>query len=145
VDAVVEAAGFEHQIWTCLDWRLNDTHREKINSLRNFPMQAHCAEILRLACCLATEAGLEVVAPFHDAILVHVPIEEVDQALEFVRGCWARASAALLDGYELRSEIRREKAAFEYPRRYVDGRQSDFFEKALIFLRKRGCVVDEAA
>jgi DNA polymerase I len=145
VDAVVEAAGFEHQIWTCLDWRLNDAHREKINSLRNFPMQAGCAEILRLACCLATAAGLEVVAPFHDAILVHVPIEEVDQALEFVRRCWAKASAALLDGFELRSEIRREKAAFEYPRRYVDGRQSDFFDKALIFLRKRGCVVEEAA
>jgi hypothetical protein len=108
-------------------------------------MQAACADILRLACCLATEAGLEVVAPFHDAILVHVPIEEVDESLELLRGCWARASAALLDGFELRSEVRREKAAFEYPRRYVDGRQFDFFEKALIFLQKRGCAVEEAS
>jgi DNA polymerase I len=145
VDAVVEAARFEHQIWTCLDWRLNDAHREKTNSIRNFPSQSGCAEILRLTCCLTTEAGLEVVAPFHDAILVHVPIKDVGQSLEFVRGCWARASAALLDGFELRSEVRREKAAFVYPRRYVDGRQSDFFQKALIFLRKHGCVVEEAA
>jgi hypothetical protein len=141
-DSVVEVARFEHQIWTSLDWRLNDAHREKTNSLRNFPMQATCADILRLACCLATEARQEVVAPFHDALLVHVPIEEVDESLELVGGCWARASAALLGGFELRSEVRREKAAFEYPRRYVDGRQSDFFEKALIFLRNRGYSIE---
>jgi hypothetical protein len=40
-----------------MDWRLNDAHREKTNSLRNFPMQATCADILRLACCLTTEAA----------------------------------------------------------------------------------------
>jgi len=136
-DAVVEVARFEHQIWTALDWRLNDAHREKTNSLRNFPMQATCADILRLACCLATEAGLEVLAPFHDALLLHVPLDQVDESLELVRACWSRSSAALLGGFELRCEISREKAAFEYPRRYLDGRQADFFEKALTFLAER--------
>ncbi len=144
-DAVVEVARFERQIWTAMDWRLNDAHRQKTNSIRNFPMQATCADILRLACCLATEAGLEVVAPFHDALLLHVPLTEVDESLEFVRGCWSRASAALLDGFELRSEINRKKAAFEYPDRYKDGRQADFFEKALAFLAERGFPVEEAA
>jgi len=35
---------------------------------------------------MATEAGLEVVAPFHDALLLHVPLTEVDESIEFVAG-----------------------------------------------------------
>ena len=101
--------------------------------------------MLRLACCLTTEAGLEVVAPFHDALLLHVPIPEVDESLAFVGGCWSRASGALLDGFELRSEINRKKAVFEYPRRYKDGRQADFFEKALTFVTERGLPMEAAA
>lgn len=143
--AVVEKARFEHQIWTAMDWRLNDAHREKTNSIRNFPMQATCADILRLACCLATEAGLEVVAPFHDALLVHVPLTEVDDSLEFIRGCWSRASSALLDGYELRCDPDRKKSVFEYPQRFMDGRQADFFEKALAFVTQRGFPLEAAA
>jgi hypothetical protein len=144
-DTVVEVARFEHGIWTSMDWRLNEAHREKTNSLRNFPMQATCADILRLACCLATEAGLEVVAPFHDALLVHLPLTEVNDSLEFIRGCWSRASAALLDGFELRCDLDRKKSVFEYPGRYKDGRQADFFEKALAFVAERGFPMGAAA
>lgn len=134
-DTVLEVARFERSVWTTLDWRLNDAHQQSTNTIRNFPMQATCADILRLTCCLLTEAGLEVVAPFHDAVLLHVPIPEVEQTLKSVQVTWARASAALLDGFELRSDVRREKAVFAYPQRYVDGRQADFFEKAVAFVR----------
>jgi DNA polymerase-1 len=137
VDQVVETARFKRQLWTPLDWRLNDAHREKANTLRNFPMQATCAEILRLACCLAIEEGLEIVAPFHDALLAHVPMERVNDSLTHIRSCWSRASAAILDGFELRSETRPEKTVFEYPHPYVDGRQHDFFLKALAFVEYR--------
>ena len=37
-------------------------------TLVNFPMQANGAEMMRIAACLATEAGLEVCAPVHDAL-----------------------------------------------------------------------------
>jgi hypothetical protein len=100
-------------------------------------MQATCSDILRLASCLATEEGLEIVAPFHDALLVHVPVESIDESLDYVRSCWSTASAAILDGFELRSDVRREKMVFAHPRRYVDGRQYDFFLKALAFLEGR--------
>ena len=45
----------------------------KALSLRNFPMQANGAEMLRLACIYATEPGLRVCAPVHDAILIEAP------------------------------------------------------------------------
>jgi DNA polymerase I len=133
-NAVLETAQFEHSIWTTLDWRLNDAHRQSANTIRNFPMQATCGDILRLASSLTTEAGLEVVAPFHDALLLHVPLGEVDAVLEFVKRAWARSSAVLLGGFELASETRREKAVFAYPGRYVDGREADLYEKAVRFV-----------
>ena len=42
-------------------------------------MQANAAEMLRLACCLATERGLNVCAPVHDAILIEAPITSIDE------------------------------------------------------------------
>ena len=47
-------------------------------SLRNFPMQANGAEMLRLACCLATERGIEVCAPVHDAVLICAPLDRLE-------------------------------------------------------------------
>ena len=44
-------------------WRLNVTNNTRPAGLRNFPMQAHGAEMLRIACCLATERGVRVCAP----------------------------------------------------------------------------------
>jgi hypothetical protein len=138
IEAIVETAQFERQLWTVLDWRLNEAHLQRANTLRNFPMQATCAEILRLACCLATERGMEVVAPFHDALLVHVPVNAVEASLQAARDCWAEASAALLGGFELRCDIRRNKAVFEHPYPFVDGRESAFFERAVSFCETKG-------
>jgi DNA polymerase I len=134
----LETAAFRRELWTVLDWRLNDAHRQKRNTLLNFPMQAHGAEILRLACCLATEEGLEVVAPLHDAMLIHVRTDHVENAIFHAQSCWIRASAALLNGFELRCETDGSKVVFEYPLRYRDGRQDKFFDTALDFLNERG-------
>ena len=136
-ETILEVAKFERQLWTSLDWRLNDAHLANANSVKNFPMQATCADILRLTCCLAVEAGLEVIAPFHDALLIHTPTEQVDDALELTRSCWTRASAALLNGFALRCDTSIEKAVFSYPEHFRDGRDADFFDKALAFVAAR--------
>jgi DNA polymerase-1 len=44
-------------------------------------MQGNGSEMLRLACCLATEAGIRVCAPVHDAILIEAPLEELDRTI----------------------------------------------------------------
>ncbi len=54
-----------------LDYRVGPDANPR--SLRNFPCQANGAEMLRLACCLATERGVNVVAPVHDASIVEGP------------------------------------------------------------------------
>ena len=72
-------------------------------SLRNFPMQANGAEMLRIACILGTERGIEVCAPVHDAVLIAAPVERIDaevggNARRYGRGvgewCWVASNSA---------------------------------------------------
>ena len=55
---------------TVFGWHVHVGEQSNPRSLRNFPMQANGAEMLRLACCFATERGIEVCAPVHDAVLI---------------------------------------------------------------------------
>ena len=62
-DAAVDYAMLNGSLHTVFGWRVQVPTNANPRSLRNFPMQANGAEMLRLACCLATERGIEVCAP----------------------------------------------------------------------------------
>ena len=55
-------------------------------------MQANGAEMLRLACCLATEGGIEVCAPVHDAVLIAAPLYRLDEDVAAMRKAMREAS-----------------------------------------------------
>jgi DNA polymerase I-like protein with 3'-5' exonuclease and polymerase domains len=74
-------------------------------SLRNFFMQANGAEILRLACILATEDGIRVCAPIHDAVLITAPESEIDDAADAMAKHMREASRIVLGGFELRTDL----------------------------------------
>ena len=96
-----------------------DAHAEwDPRSVMNFPMQANGAEMLRLACCLATERGLRVCAPVHDAILVEAPAAGIEGHVAALRACMREASRVVLDGLELGSEAQ----VVRWPERYTDKR-----------------------
>ncbi len=54
---------------TVFGWRVHVGPKANPRSLANFPMQANGAEMLRLACCLATERGIAVCCPVHDCAI----------------------------------------------------------------------------
>ena len=81
-------------------------------------MQANGAEMLRLACCLATERGIEVCAPVHDAVLICAPLDRLEAETRRMQEAMAEASRAVLGGFELRSHAE----FIRYPDRYMDGR-----------------------
>ena len=89
-----------------------------LGALRNFPMQANGAEMLRLACCFATERGVRVCAPVHDALLIEAPIAAIDDAVSTAQQAMSDASAVVLDGFRLRSEAK----VILHPDRYMDDR-----------------------
>jgi hypothetical protein len=79
-------------------------------------MQANGAEMLRLACCLATERGVEVCAPVHDAILICAPLDRLEFDVALMREAMAEASCAVLNGFEIRTDAKLVK----YPDRFMD-------------------------
>lgn len=87
-------------------WTRRIDSRTNARSLRNFPLQANGAEMLRLACCMTTEAGIKVCAPHHDALLIEAPLRDLDDAVATAQRLMAEATTVVLDGFKLRSSVR---------------------------------------
>jgi hypothetical protein len=105
-------------------------------------MQANGSEMLRLACCLATERGIEVCAPIHDAVLICAPLERLEADIAAMRAAMAEASRIVLDGFELRSDA----MAFRYPDRFQDQRGVVMWNRVIGLIQRRGAAkANEAA
>jgi DNA polymerase I-like protein with 3'-5' exonuclease and polymerase domains len=115
---MIDLAMLTGRLETVFGWPVHVTDTTRPTSLRNFPMQAHGAEMLRLACCLATEAGITVCAPVHDALLIEAPTVEVEEAIAITREAMTEASQAGLDGLTINTSV----VTVHYPERYADPR-----------------------
>ncbi len=123
-DAAVDYAMLHNKLWTVFGWTVQAGRDPNPRFLRNFLMQGNGAEMLRLACCMATEAGITVCAPVHDAILIEAPLEQLDQVIEQTKMIMAEASAIVLDGFRLNSDA----DVICYPDRYSDERGVKMWE-----------------
>ena len=130
-DAVVDQAMLHGAIWTVFGWPLYAGEQPNPRSLRNFPMQGNGAELLRIACCLATERGIEVCAPVHDAVLIAAPLERIEADVAAMQAAMAEASAAVLGGFVLGTEAK------TYPDRYRDPRGEVMWKRVSDLVRQR--------
>ena len=126
-DAAVDYAMLTGSLHTVFGWHVHVGENPNPRSLRNFPMQANGAEMLRLACCLATERGIEVCAPVHDAVLICAPLDRLDAEVARMRACMAEASRAVLTGFELRTDA----TIIRHPDRYMDPRGAVMWDRVL--------------
>jgi DNA polymerase I-like protein with 3'-5' exonuclease and polymerase domains len=117
-DAAVDHAVLTGSLSTVFRWTVRIKAGFNARSLRNFPMQGNGAEMLRLACCLTTERGVDVCAPVHDAMLICAPLDQIDGAVAITRAAMAEASRIVLDGFELRTDAN----VVRWPDRYMDPR-----------------------
>jgi DNA polymerase I len=124
--------------WTYnIDPHLTDKQLKgkRLRSLQNFPMQAHGAEILRLAICYAIEAGILVCAPVHDAVLIMAPLDRIDADAALMSNFMEKASEVVLKRLKLRTEGHTPDKIIRYPDRYMDeDRGRPFFEKVMSLL-----------
>ena len=118
LDGMVNSALLTNKIETVFGWPLHLGPGVNPRSLQNYPMQAHGSEMLRLACCLAVEGGVEVCAPVHDALLICAPLHRLDHQVAATRAAMAEASRVVLGGFELRTGVE----LVRYPDRYTDSR-----------------------
>jgi hypothetical protein len=117
-DMIEATAMLTGQLRTVFGWTVHVGRDPNPRSLRNFPMQANGAEMLRLACCLATERGISVCAPVHDALLVEGSSDRIEEIAHATQEAMREASEIVLDGFSLRTEVK----IVRHPDRYLDER-----------------------
>jgi hypothetical protein len=115
------------RLHTVFGWIVRVSSEANPRSLRNFPCQANGAEMLRLACCLATERGVSIVAPVHDAVMIEAPDWEIEDAVAEMQRAMEEASAVILDGFRLRTDAK----IIRWPDRFMDDRGREFWARVM--------------
>ena len=142
IEDIVSTALYYNEISTCYGWRqqLDVGHEANYSSRRvrghtvsrygpnaralmNFPMQAGGAEAMRLAAIAATEAGIDVCAPVHDAFLISAPIEKINEETARMRLIMSAAGQAVA-GLPIAADVKQVL----YPNRYMDDRGLKMWE-----------------
>jgi DNA polymerase-1 len=129
-DRALDYAMLTGSLHTVFGWRVRVPEKSNERSLRNFPMQANGAEMLRLACCLGTEQGIEVCAPVHDAVLICAPLERLDADVQRMQDAMREASRIVLDGFELGTDAK----IVRYPDCYMDERGAVMWDRVMKLL-----------
>ena len=121
-----------NQVATLFGWQLNVQPDLNPRSLRNFPMQANAAEMLRIACILIHEKGINICAPVHDALLIEAPEDQIDGAVEVAKACMEEASAILLNGFKLTSDAKIVRS----PERFHEDSGQHFWNRVMAILER---------
>ena len=87
-DAAADRFNLTGQLHTVFGWQLRNGSDKSDRTARNFPMQANGAEMMRIAACLMTEAGIQVCAPVHDAFLVEAAQADIEDVVQAAQGTW---------------------------------------------------------
>lgn len=119
---------------TVFGWTLHPMANPNPRSLANFPVQANGAEMMRLAAILATEQGIRVCAPVHDAFLIEAPTVQIETVATEMQDVMREASRIVLSGLELRSDVKYVHS----PDRYMDERGEKMWETVMSLIDEIG-------
>jgi DNA polymerase I len=101
-------------------------------SIRNWPVQATGADVLRISCILAARHGIRILAPVHDAVLIEAPIEHIEADVTLMQEIMRRASRVVLNSDASGThELRTDAKIIRYPDRYSDKRGEDIWAYVL--------------
>ncbi|WP_172442736.1 DNA polymerase [Aeromonas dhakensis] len=89
----------------CLDWGAHVTPLSNPRAVRNWPVQAAGADIMRRSVIGLAEAGIDLRLTVHDSFLIRVPIAEQEQQVAKAITVLKQASASVLGGFELNVKI----------------------------------------
>jgi len=134
-EGVHEHAVANKCFYTVYGWKMRCSAATNPRTIGNFPAQGNGAELLRLACCLATEAGVRVAAAVHDALLIEFPIAKLDEHVGLTIAAMRQASRYVLDGFELR--VSGHNQPIVYPQRFSDERGVTMWNTVMELLDER--------
>jgi DNA polymerase I-like protein with 3'-5' exonuclease and polymerase domains len=130
---VIDKAMLTGTVRTVFGWPCHVAADARPTALRNFPMQSNGAEMMRIASCLATERGVQVCAPVHDALLIEASANQLDDAVAITRQAMSEASSVVLGGLEVATGVE----TVRWPERYSDPRGEMMWTRVVAALDAR--------
>jgi hypothetical protein len=118
---VVAQARFDERITSPFGWRQIVTADTKTRSLMNFMAQAGGGDAMRLVSIVATECGITIAAPVHDAFWILAPLDELDTTIAHMSEIMTEAGR-LVAGIPIRVKI---EAVVRWPQCLGDVRKLD--------------------
>lgn len=125
-DDMVNAALLSREMRTVFNWPRRLVGGERATSIRNYPMQANGAEMMRVAAIGAMRAGIEVCAPVHDAFLIAAPAARLADDVEAMRSIMTQAGL-LVCGIPIRTDAK----VIRYPNRYMEDRGIEMWNRVM--------------
>jgi DNA polymerase I len=130
VDNIVATALFSGEMVTRFGWRRRILDNPNVRSIQNWPVQSHGSEMMRAAAIAATETGLALAAPVHDAFLLLTPIASLDNDVTALRAIMEAAGTAVI-GVPVETDVKITKQ----PERYMDDRGAEMWMKVMGLLQ----------
>jgi DNA polymerase I len=126
-------------MWTPMGWYCRTGITEfNERSIRNWPIQATGADILRVACILAVRHGIKLLAPVHDAVLIQAPTERIEADVALMQEIMRRASRIVLNADATGThELRTDYKIIRYPDRYTDKRGIEIWNRVIALLTEQ--------
>jgi hypothetical protein len=117
-DGVVTTALFSGEMRSVFGWRRFVPPDANPRSLMNWPMQTAGSEMMRAAAIAATEAGIEVNCPVHDAFVISGPVGRINDDVAHMREIMRKAGRVVTGGLDLKTDVK----IAAWPDRYMDKR-----------------------
>jgi DNA polymerase I-like protein with 3'-5' exonuclease and polymerase domains len=117
---------------TVFGWQLIVPADLNPRSVRNFPMQANAAEMLRIACILMVKNGIQLCAPIHDAVLIEATEDTIEEQAKMAQQCMEEASQIVLENFKLTSDV----DIIRHPGRFLDESAKPFWNTVMTIYEK---------
>jgi DNA polymerase-1 len=122
---------FDGEMQTKFGWRRQITSNPNARSLQNWNAQSHGAEMMRAAAIAATEVGIAVCCPVHDAFLIEAPVDRLAADVAAMRAIMSAAGEAVIG-----MAVRTDAKTVPPPDRYMDKRGAAMWDRVMGLLQQ---------
>jgi len=137
IEHVINETANTGHICTLFGWWFHIKGKIPRRTLKNWPMQATGADILRVACYLGEKHGVRILATVHDAVLIEATVEDIDRQVTLMKEIMKRASRIVLGGFELGVGDKDGNVdVVHWPNRFVDENGKEMWDRVMQLLKE---------
>jgi DNA polymerase I len=125
----IATALFTGTMSTKYGWRRQILGNPNVRSIQNWPVQSHGAEMMRAAAIAATDVGLSIAAPVHDALLLLTPLDRLKADVAALHAIMKAAGTTVI-GVPVDTDVK----IVMPPNRYMDERGVEMWDKVMALL-----------